>query len=78
MLFLDGNIQLVLLKLAKVSYFTLARFSVASVSCLTGAEIRSTSIEADGINVTHYITGKTRKNMDSMDCRDLIISPHLK
>ena len=51
--FLNGNIQLVLLKLAKVSYFTLASFSVASVSCLTGAVIRSTSIEAVGINVTH-------------------------
>ena len=51
--FLNGNIQLVLLKLAQVSYFTLASFSVASVSCLTGAVIRSTSIEAVGINVTH-------------------------
>ena len=51
--FLNGNIQLVLLKLAKVSYFTLASFSVASVSCLTGAVIRSTSIGAVGINVTH-------------------------
>ena len=30
-----------------------ASFSVASVSCLTGAVIRSTSIEAVGINVTH-------------------------
>ena len=43
----------VLLKLAKISYFTLASLSVASVSCLTGAVIRSTSIEAVGINVTH-------------------------
>ena len=53
--FLNENIQLVLLKLAKVYIydFTLASFSVASVSCLTGAVIRSTSIEAVGINVTH-------------------------
>ena len=51
--FLNGNIQLVLLKSAKVSYFTLASFSVASVSCLAGAVVRSTSIEAVGINVTH-------------------------
>ena len=51
--FHNGNIQLVLLRLAKVSDFTLASFSVASVSCLTGAVIRSKSIEAVGINVTH-------------------------
>ena len=51
--FLNENIQLVLLKLAKVYDFTLASFSVASVSCLTGAVIRSKSIEAVGINVTH-------------------------
>ena len=31
---------------------TFAIFSIATVSCLTGAVIRSTSIEAVGINVT--------------------------
>ena len=46
------------MKLVKVSYITLASFSIASVSCLTSAVIRSPSIGAVGVDVT-YRRGNT-------------------
>ena len=48
----------VLFKLAKVSYFTLAKFSIACKSCVTGAVIGTTSIVAVGVDVT-YRRGNT-------------------
>ena len=61
--FLHGNIRLVLLKLAKVSYITLASFSIACVSCLTSAVIRSTRIGAVGVDVTYRRENTTFVNV---------------